>query len=150
MKFAVSKELPLHMVESAGMAYTFLEAGLHEVAKVKNYTYTNLSPHEVFNFIEKNKSKYIVEVLPWTPKWVFTSAIATTFSNQPGKVYLNVFRLNSRSKADWSATLIHEAMHVMGFGHGNNYWQHKEPKLSSVPIQVARIAKDWIEKYSKV
>jgi len=150
MKFVVSKALPLHIVESAGMAYTFLEAGLDKVAEARRYTYTNLNPQEVADFIANHKDDYEVEVLPWTPKWVFTSAIATTFSDRPGKIYLNIFRINSRSTSDWSATLIHEVMHFMGFGHGNNYSQHREPKLSSVPIQVARIAKEWIDKYSQV
>jgi hypothetical protein len=81
------------------------------------------------------------EVLPWKPFNPWTSAIGTTFSSKPG-IYLNVRKIAQRQVADYVNTLVHEAMHKLGFGHGSN--KVTREKLRSVPYAVGALAEQWV------
>jgi hypothetical protein len=73
------------------------------------------------------------------PKWAYTSMRSTTFKDKPDAMFFNARRKWEReSDKPTTVTILHETLHVFGFGHGNNFNQDKEPKLSSVPIKLAR------------
>jgi len=149
MKFIVDPSLDYIIQDAAELASRFFAVGLMPIKDYPQYTFTNLTPEYVFNLIASSHMNFEVRVVPWKPKWRFTSAIATTFASMPNVVHINVYKVKSRSVSDYVATCVHESLHVMGFEHGSNSGQGKEPKLSSVPIRVAKIAKDWAEQYSR-
>lgn len=146
MKYIVDPSLDFKIHDAAELASRFFAVGLLPIKDKEQYTFTNLTPEGVFNLIASSHMNFQVQVVPWKPRWRFTSAIATTFTSIPNVVHINVYKVKSRSKEDYVATLCHEALHVMGFGHGSNSGQHKEPKLSSVPIYVAKLAKEWVSR----
>jgi hypothetical protein len=84
-------------------------------------------------------------VLAWKPINPWTSAIATTFKNKPGKIFINVRNIPQRSVEDYVATLVHECCHLppISYGHGSNSNQGSPEKLNSVPIWLASKAKEW-------
>jgi hypothetical protein len=149
MNYIVDPGLDFKIREAAELASRFFAVGLLPIKDVKSFTFTNLDPEYVFNLIASSHTHFKVQVVPWKPRWRFTSAIATTFASIPNVIHINVYKVNSRSKEAYVATLVHEALHVMGFNHGSNSGQGREPKLSSVPIKVAAIAKAWAIKYVK-
>lgn len=134
------------MYEAGEMASRFLMNGESLIAAhKKQFTYVGtMSNKDVAADIMRRCRHLSVTVLPWKPFNPFTSAIATTYKDRPGLIYINIRKLSSRNVSDYVATLVHETLHVIGYGHGSNSGQGKEPKLSSVPIAVASIAKEWV------
>jgi len=149
MKFIVDPELPSKIHDAAELSARYFHLGRDNIKNVSRFTYTTMSSYEVWQFIAGNHIFTECVVKPWRPKWRWTSAIATTFAKEPGVVYINMYKIDSRNMFDYVATLTHESLHILGFNHGNNFNQHKEPKFSSVPIYVAKLAKEWAEKYSR-
>lgn len=131
--------------DAKDLAEKFFETELHVILGKDKFTHTDQTPEQVFNHIASNHKDMIIEVLPWRPFNPWTAAIATTFKNKPGKVFINVRKINQRSVADYVATLIHEAAHSspLNYGHGSNFNQGSAEKLNSVPIWLASKAEEW-------
>ena len=132
-----------HVVyEARDIAEDFLYHKLGAILEVSIFTFTDDKPETVFNKIASECTAYHngkapVLVEPWTPWNPWTSAIATTKSNAPGVIFINTRKINQRSAKEYAATFLHEFCHIVGYGHGDNFNQDKEPKLSSVPIKLA-------------
>jgi hypothetical protein len=147
MRYIVSKDLPDKLHEASEFASRFFYSSFGLVAKPsKPYTFTVKSPEQVAMDIKNRHTAFEVRVVAWRPFNPWTSAIATTYTSDPTTIHINVRKIAGRDTSDYVATLVHEALHLMGYGHGDNRNQHREPKLSSVPIAVAQMAKEWFSR----
>lgn len=130
------------LLDTKTLAEQFFETELHVILSQSKFTYTDKTPEQVFNHIASNHHEMNATVRPWKPFNRWTSAIATTFKNKPGEIYINVRKINQRSVADYVATLVHEALHLapLGYGHGSNSPSGKE---NSVNYWVDKKAEEW-------
>lgn len=73
----------------------------------------------------------------------FTKAIAyrNVGSN---KIWFNRYKAKATSMKGKLETMIHERLHVLGFGHKGNS-RNKYNNIESVPYKVAKIAGGWYE-----
>lgn len=143
--YAVSKEFSpenlLKINAAAKLADQFFETELHVIlGRRAEFTHTKDTVVQVFNHIASNHKDMIIEVLPWKPFNPWTAAIATTFKNKPGKVFINVRKINQRSIAEYVNTLVHESCHLLGYGHGSNSPKGKE---NSVPYWLGVQSEEW-------
>lgn len=123
-------------------AEDFLKHKLSVILGQSSFTFTDDTPERVFNHLASEVTNYkngrvptLVE--PWKPLNPWTSAIATTFKDKPGVIFINVRKINQRSAREYAATMVHEFCHLAGYGHGSNYNQGSVEKLQSVPIWLA-------------
>lgn len=93
---------------------------------------------EIFGEASKGSVK-VVNVSVWRLPWYkkFTSAIAYESNNQ---VHLRSTYLESGKLQDLSATILHEVMHVFGYGH--DFWATKKRPFS-VPYAIGQIISEW-------
>jgi hypothetical protein len=129
--------------QAAELAIDFFEGHLGYILDKDKFTFTADTPVQVFNKLASMQHSLEVDVLAWKPLNPWTSAIATTFKNKPGKIFINVSKIPQRSVEDYVATICHEASHLMGYNHGSNSNQGSIEKLNSVPIWLASKAKEW-------
>lgn len=131
--------------QAANLAIEFFEGHLGCILDKDNFTFTTDTPVQVFNKIASLQHSLEVDVLAWKPLNPWTSAIATTFKNKPGKIFINVRKIPQRSVEDYVATICHECCHLppISYGHGSNSNQGSIEKLNSVPIWLASKAKEW-------
>jgi len=123
-------------------AEMFLQHKLSVILGQSSFTFTDDTPERVFNHLASEFTAYQngrapILVEPWKPFNPWTSAVATTFKNKPGVIFINVRKINQRSAIDYARTLVHEWAHVSGYGHGSNSNQGSTEKLKSVPIWLA-------------
>lgn len=88
------------------------------------------TPAQIADLMQRSTSAVTVEL--YTPKWLWSKALAYEDHRYPNKVFLNARRL-SRSLGSLSATIIHECVHALDaedealrFGHGDNNPNGKE------------------------
>ena len=79
--------------------------------------------------------------MAWKPFNPWTSAIATTFKNKPGKIFINLRKIQQRSVEDYVNTITHEVTHILGYSHGSNSPKGKE---NSVPYWLGNKAEEWV------
>ena len=120
----------------------FLKNKLSVILGQSSFTFTDDTPERVFNHLASEVTTYQngrlpILVEPWKPLNPWTSAIATTFKNKPGVIFINVRKINQRSTREYAATFCHEFCHLASYQHGSNYNQGSAEKLQSVPIWLA-------------
>ena len=142
MKITVDTTLDIKLVRAASLAQEFFDTQLHLILGVPRFTYTDLTPEQVFNKIASNLDLIDVKILPWRPLNPWTAAIATTFKSKPGEIYINVRKVKQRSVADYVGSTIHECLHLppFNFSHGSNSPKGKE---NSVNFRVGALAGEW-------
>lgn len=86
-----------------------------------------------------SKSRETCRIKPWRPWNPWSKAIAMVKGD--GNIYLNVRMIKTRSLHDYVNTIVHEVMHLLGFGHGDNYYT--EDKARSVPYAIGSLAEKW-------
>lgn len=130
------------ILKAEELATKFFETELHVILSQSKFTYTDKTPEQVFNHIASNHQNMDATIKPWKPFNPWTSAIATTFKNKPGEIYINVRKISQRSVAEYVASLVHEALHLppLSFGHGSNSPKGKE---SSVNYWLDARAEEW-------
>lgn len=128
------------LLDAKTLAEQFFETELHVILNQSKFTYTDKTPEQVFNHIASNHQHMTATIKPWKPLNPWTSAIATTFKNKPGEIYINVRKINQRSIAQYVATLSHEATHILGYSHGSNSPKGKE---DSLPYWLDAKAEAW-------
>lgn len=150
--FHVSGSLPLHVHVAATKAEHFLQTQLGVILGESSFTHTDHTPEQVFNHIasnvhmfDQNKPDEIITprvlVEPWKPMNPWSSAIATTFKNKPGVVFMNVRKVHLRAEFEVVNTLVHEFCHTpCGYGHGSN---SPKGKQRSVPYWLGGRAGDF-------
>jgi len=124
------------------LAEKFFDTMLHVILDQSRFTYTTHTPEQVFNHIASNHENMSATIRPWKPFNPWTSAIATTFKNKPGEIYINVRKINQRTVAQYVASLTHEILHLapLSYGHGSNSPKGKE---LSVPYFLGNKAGEW-------
>jgi hypothetical protein len=108
----------------------------------RDFTYTDRSNLAVVFELEHSfRSSMAMKVVPWWPKNIFTSAIATTFASEPDKVYINMRKAHLFNYRDYSNTIAHEFCHLIGFSHGEGIAANfvTTEKLKSVPFAVGNL-----------
>jgi hypothetical protein len=146
MIYEISKDFShenlLKIHAAAVLADQFFESELHVILGKDKFTHTDETPEQVFNKIASNHKDMVIEILPWKPFNRWTAAIATTFKNKPGKVFINVRKINQRSVGDYVNTLCHEALHCapLNYGHGSNSPKGKE---NSVNYWLGAQSEEW-------
>lgn len=129
------------IIQAMRLAEQFFETELHIIlGRRDEFTHTEDSVMQVFNHLASNHKNRIIIAKLWKPRNPWTSAVATTFKNKPGEVYINVRKINQRSIQDYVNTLVHESCHVLGYGHGSNSPKGKE---NSVPYWLGAQAEEW-------
>lgn len=111
---------------------------LHDISNKDNFKYNSGTGDEIVNKILKcNKIAPIFFYKPFNP---FTKAIGYS----DGKaIYLNSRKFKDLSFNDLVGLLCHEYLHMVGFGHGNNY-KTEEKCLYSVNYFVSENISRWI------
>lgn len=122
------------------LAVDFFETELHVILSQSKFTHTDKTPEQVFNHIASHHYEMFATIKPWKPFNPWTSAIATTFKNKPGEIYINVRKINQRSVADYVNTLVHETGHILGYSHGSN---SPKGKGDSLPYWLGQKAEEW-------
>lgn len=154
--FWVAPSMPLALNLAASRAELYLDRyfSLYFMGyAAKKLTYTEKTHMEVVNQIEAQvllrrsygPPIYIEGIIPKNP---WSSMNATTFEDKPGKIFFNMRKKIDSVKA--FLTILHEVAHIAGFNHGTdrfkNFRQSSEPKLSSVPVQMAKVGEIWVRK----
>lgn len=116
---------------------------LDEVENFKGYTYTDKTPEQIVYVFKNPSTVYLSSYKTTNP---FSSVVATTYSNDKENIYFNL-RKNPRTKKAHVNTVIHEALHLWGFSHGDNYSKGKE---NSVNYKVGEIAEKYVDECSSV
>jgi hypothetical protein len=109
---------------------------INEVKNYPKFTHTGSTPEQVAISMALI-SGYSIST--YKTKSPFSKVIATTYSGDRSTLYLNL-RRNPRPMPDMVNTVFHEAMHLMGCGHGDNSPKGKE---ESVPYKVGSIASKY-------
>jgi hypothetical protein len=111
----------------------------------RDFTYTDKKNWQIVMEIESAfYSDMEISIEPWWPFNIWTSAIATTFSNDHSKAFINMRKVGQFSYRDYAGVIGHEVSHLVGFGHGNNYVNAE--KMYSVPWSLGRLvsgASSW-------
>jgi hypothetical protein len=111
-----------------------------EIVKESHFSYTDHTPFKVLHKIrveieaKNGRRNELVSVDTYRPAWPWSAAIAKTVK---GRISLNERKIPSMSELEYVGTLVHEFMHVIGYGHGNNSPKGKE---QSVPYRVGKLA----------
>lgn len=141
MKFIVDPSLDFKIHDAAELASRFLMTRLDIILAKDRFTHTNDSPEIVFNAMASYVSgDNTVEIKAWKPWNRWTSAIATTYPNKPGLMFINVRKTHQFPVANYVGTICHEISHLAGYSHGSNNPKGKE---NSVPYWIGNQAKDW-------
>lgn len=125
---------------AVALAEHFFETELHVILSQSKFTYTDKTPEQVFNHIASNHQDMTATIKSWKPFNRWTSAIATTFKNKPGEIYINMRKIGQRSVAEYVNTLVHETGHILGYSHGSNSPKGKE---NSLPYWLGQKAEEW-------
>lgn len=111
---------------------------LDEVESFKGYTYTDKTPDQIVYVLKNPSTAYLNSYKTTNP---FSSVVATTYLGDKENIYFNL-RKNPRTKKAHVNTAIHEALHLWGFSHGDNYAKGKE---NSVNYKVGEIAEKYVD-----
>jgi hypothetical protein len=121
-------------------------------SREKKFTFTEMTPPQIVKqldsfIITRKNFGPLVYVEPLTPR--FFDFNATTYKDKPNQIFVNAKK--KLDKYTLTGTLVHEICHLAGFNHGTgrltNYFQGREPKLSSVPIAMAADAVAWAKEW---
>jgi len=140
MKFQVniiSKEVKAAAIVAEGLFHPN-SLMMEELGVKDDFKYNSGTGFEVFSKIMRfDKTIQIFSYKPW---YVYSKAIG--YSDSRG-IHINLRKLGILSHADIVGWIVHEAMHQVGFSHGNNY--KTEDKVSfSVPYYVSSNIEKWL------
>ena len=93
------------------------KAFLEMVARGPTYNHTNLTPLEVSDELLK-LDDLNVTIRPWKPFWAWSKAIARA-DYQNAVIGFSVRKTGTLQ--DRVETIMHEALHLIGFSHDGNY-----------------------------
>jgi len=106
---------------------------LRMIGNMPFFNHTDMTPLQVSHEMEALQDLRVV-ISPWKPFWIWTKAIARA-DYKNSIIHVNM-RING-SVQDRVETLMHEALHLIGFVHDGNYIS--QYNLSSVPYLGATI-----------
>ncbi len=98
------------------------EEFLNELSKIDSFDYSNASGEIISKLIKSSKVKASVEI--YKPKWLWSKANAYTRPINPNLIYLNNRKIKKRDEIEWTATLIHEYIHLVDFESKEYYFAH--------------------------
>lgn len=107
---------------------------IKRVASVISFDYSSDNGEQVFNNLINHKCT----IRTYKSKNPWTKAVATTWNNNDKDLYLNV-RRNPRKIPYMINTVVHECLHNVGYGHGDN---KSKGKSGSVNHKVGKIAQE--------
>jgi hypothetical protein len=115
---------------------------LAEVAAHPGYTYTDKTPMEV---AESFRTMHPVLIRTYKTANPWSKAIAYRAPKEPQSIYFNT-RKQPRDMASNANTSTHEALHCLGFGHGDNdITKNTAQKKLSAPYGVGAIAEKYVK-----
>lgn len=118
---------------------------------VERYTYTKDTPSMIYNIIRN----FVIgkdTVIKIEKYWYKNSrVVATTFSNVPNTIYINMNGVKMRRPSDYLENGCHEFGHIAKYGHGGNFpngWRARmmgdfADKELSVPYVLANMASHY-------
>lgn len=125
--------------KASDLANDFLWNHLSVIKKEPYFSHTKLTSKQVYDQIKAHLEKgQAIEVRLYKPFWWRSKAIA--YTKGKNVIFINQYKLNERSATEYANTLVHEYLHIVGFGHGNNNPKGKE---QSVPYRVGQLAEDY-------
>lgn len=110
-----------------------------DVIKRNTFDYCVENKDIILTKIKHTESIIVTTVDKYYPLWRFSSVLA--YQNRNG-IFLNGYKMN-RSECDFVETLVHEYLHRLGYGHGDN---SSSGKQSSVPYYFGGVARSECEK----
>jgi|DEB0MinimDraft_6_1074348.scaffolds.fasta_scaffold105184_2 hypothetical protein len=98
---------------------------IYQLPEDKYFTYTEDTNNEVVakvrHFLNSDREVKIYSYRPW--KW-WSRVIGYTKGQN---ITINSRKINSLSVDDYAGHIAHEILgHMVGYGHGNNYWTKKK------------------------
>lgn len=103
---------------------------------------------DLFDYSDKNGKQVIADlhksncgIRTYKTKNIWSKVLATTYSSDREYFYFNT-RKNPRELKYMVNTAIHECLHLVGYGHGNN---SSVGKQNSVPYGVGSMAEEVVE-----
>jgi hypothetical protein len=112
-----------------------------EVSAIEKFDYSTRKGKQVVADLAAMKG---VEISTYKTKNPFSKTIAYTYGGAK-TIYFNT-RKNPRDFKEMVNTVVHEASHIVGYGHGNN---SSVGKQKSVPYWVGAIAEKYVLHCSK-
>ena len=107
--------------------------------KAKNdWKYNSGTGEEVFKKI--TECTKIAPVFMYKSKWFWSAALGYSDGKS---IYINSRKFGSLDKAELIGLLLHEAAHMCGFSHANNYKTEDKVKFS-VPYYVSENIVKWL------
>lgn len=104
----------------------------YELALIESFDFSKDNGEKVLENLLKHKAT----IRTYKTKNPFSKVIATTYKNNKTDLYLNLHK-NPRPMASMINTVVHEALHLAGYSHGNNSSVDKE---NSVNYRVGKLA----------
>ena len=104
-----------------------------EVIKRNTFDYSVENRDIILTKIKHTESIIVTTVDKYYPLWRFSSVLA--YQNRNG-IFINGYKFN-RSECDFVETLVHEYLHRLGYGHGDN---SSSGKQNSVPYYFGGVA----------
>lgn len=93
-----------------------------ELSEKDSFDESNASGTIISKLIKSSKVKASVEI--YKPKWLWSKANAYTRPINPNLIYLNNRKIKKRDEIEWTATLIHEYIHLVDFESKEYYFAH--------------------------
>lgn len=110
-----------------------------DIIKRDTFDYSIDTKEIVLIKIKQTKGLIIAMVDKYYPVWRFSSILAYQDKNN---IYFNGYKLK-RSECDLVDTFVHEYLHRLGYGHGDN---SSTGKQNSVPYYFGELARQECEK----
>ena len=123
-----------------------LKAFYKEIAKRTDFTFTIETPGEIADYLKRSELKLRVKGY----KGGEGKTLAYVTPEHKNVIFINIDKVERRSKASITSTIIHEIVHSVDrtiedskFGHGGNSAAGKE---SSAPYAIGSIAEKLVDK----
>ena len=111
---------------------------LGEILDKNDWEYDSGTGKEVYNKIVSHNT--VLLIYTYRPFWRYSKAIGY-FDGK--SMHMNLYKLPGLPLIDIVSNILHEKMHQIGFGHGNNYKTEHKCKFS-VPYWVSENVKRFL------
>ncbi len=123
-------------VKAAVEAANKVTSGAAIGVAIKGVTFRETNGDTNEQITEKLKAPITVRVWPYKSwKW-FSKVIAYVNSSKEGIIHFNVKFLTANTVGEVANTLVHESLHLKGYGH------RIKPYVNSVPYRVGGLVED--------